>query len=144
MSKTIFPEKTYSPKNAQTAWQPIPMGSYFFISDQFRGLFFSWDTLHKNMYLKSAENLSTNLFFSPQEVNQRFRTRSSRPEVFCKKSVLRKFSKLTGRHLCQILFLIKKRLSLLKKRLQHRCFPVTFAKVLRTSFLTEHLRWLFL
>ena len=143
MSKTIFPEKTYSPKNAQTAWQPIPMGSYFFTSDQFRGLFFSWDTLHKNMYLKSAENLSTNLFFSPQELNQRFRTRSSRPEVFCKKSVLRKFSKLTGKHLCQILFLIK-RLSLLKKRLQHRCFPVTFAKVLRTSFLTEHLRWLFL
>ena len=46
------------------------MGSYFFISDQFRGLFFSWDTLQKNMYLKSAENLSTNLFFSPEELNQ--------------------------------------------------------------------------
>ena len=27
-------------------------------------------------------------------------------------------------------------------RLWHRCFPVNFAKFLRTSFLTEHLRWL--
>ena len=32
----------------------------------------------------------------------------------------------------------------IKKRLQHRCFPVNIAKVLRTTFLIEHLRWLFL
>ena len=31
---------------------------------------------------------------------------------------------------------------LLKKRLSHRCFPVNFAKFLRTPFLKEHLRWL--
>ena len=30
--------------------------------------------------------------------------------------------------------------TLLKKRLCHRCFPVNFAKFLRTPFLTEHLR----
>ena len=30
--------------------------------------------------------------------------RSSRPEVFCKKGVLRKFTKFTGRHSCQSLF----------------------------------------
>ena len=29
-------------------------------------------------------------------------------------------------------------------RLQRRCFPVKFAKFLRTSFFTEHLRWLLL
>ena len=34
--------------------------------------------------------------------------------------------------------------TLLKKRLWHRCFPLNFAKFLRTSFLTEHLRWLLL
>ena len=34
--------------------------------------------------------------------------------------------------------------TLLKKRLRHRCFPVNFAKFLRTPFLTEHLRWLLL
>ena len=30
--------------------------------------------------------------------------RSSRPEVFCKKDVLRNFTKFTGKHLCQSLF----------------------------------------
>ena len=32
--------------------------------------------------------------------------------------------------------------TLLKKRLWHRCFPVNFAKFLRTPFFTEHLWWL--
>ena len=32
----------------------------------------------------------------------------------------------------------------LKKKLWHRCFPVSFAKFLRTPFFTEHLRWLLL
>ena len=31
-----------------------------------------------------------------------------------------------------------------KKRLQYRCFPVKFAKFLRTPFSTEHLQWLLL
>ena len=30
----------------------------------------------------------------------------------------------------------------IKKRLQHRYFPVKFKKFLITPFLTEHLRWL--
>ena len=34
--------------------------------------------------------------------------------------------------------------NLFKKRLWHRCFPVNFAKFLRTAFLPEHLRWLLL
>ena len=32
----------------------------------------------------------------------------------------------------------------IKKRLWHTCFPVNFAKFLRTPFLTEQLRWLLL
>ena len=32
------------------------------------------------------------------------KSRSSRPEVFCKKGVLRNFTKFTGKHLCQSLF----------------------------------------
>ena len=32
----------------------------------------------------------------------------------------------------------------LKKRPWHRCFPVNYAKFLRTAFLSGHLRWLFL
>ena len=73
---------------------------------------------------------------------------SSRPEVFCKKGVLRDFAKFTGKHLCQRLFFDKvaglRSATFLKKRLGHRCFPVNFAKFLRTHFLTEHLRWLLL
>ena len=32
----------------------------------------------------------------------------------------------------------------IKKRLQHRCFPVNVAKFLRTAFFIEHLWWLLL
>ena len=66
--------------------------------------------------------------------------RSSRPEVFNKKGVLRNFAKFTGKHLCQSLLPA----TLLKKRLWHRCFPVNFEKLLRTPFFTEHYWWLFL
>ena len=72
-------------------------------------------------------------------------SRSSRPEVFCKEGVFRNFSNFTGKHLCQSLFFNKvarlRLATLLKKRLWHRCFPVNFAKFLRTPFLTEQLRW---
>ena len=34
--------------------------------------------------------------------------------------------------------------TLLKKGLWHRCFPVDFAKLLRTPFFTEQLQWLLL
>ena len=62
--------------------------------------------------------------------------RGSRPEVFREKGVLRSFTKFTGRYL--------RSATLLKKRLWRRCFLVNFAKFLRTTFFTEHLRWLLL
>ena len=67
----------------------------------------------------------------------------SRQEVVYKKGILRNFSKFTGKHLYQSLFCMRPA-TLLKKRLWHRCFPVNFAKFLRTLFLTERLRWLLL
>ena len=87
---------------------------------------------------------------------QLVRSRSSRPEMFCRKGFLRNFAKFTGKHLCLSLFLnkvsglrpvtlLKKRLwpvTLLKKRLWHMCFPVIFKKCLRTPFFMTHLRWL--
>ena len=73
---------------------------------------------------------------------------SSRPEVFCEKGVLRNFAKLTIKRLCQSLFFNKVAglgpATLLKKRLCYTCYPVNFAKFLRTPFLTEHLWWLLL
>ena len=42
--------------------------------------------------------------------------RSSHPEAFCKKGVLKIFAKFTGKHLCQSLFFsCRLKLSLLKK-----------------------------
>ena len=59
--------------------------------------------------------------------------------------VFRNYTKFTGKHLWQSLLVADLRpATLLKKRRWHRCFPMNFAKFLRTPFLTEHLWWLLL
>ena len=64
--------------------------------------------------------------------------RSSRPEVFCKKAFL-EISLISQENICAwVSFLIK----LQVLGLWHRCFPVNFAKFLRTRFSIEHLRWM--
>ena len=59
--------------------------------------------------------------------------------MFYKKGVLRNFTKLTGKHLCQSLFLNNvaglRFAFLLKERPWHRCFSVNFLKFLRTPLL---------
>ena len=59
-------------------------------------------------------------------------------EVFCKKGVLRNFTRFTGKHLFQSLFFNNvagpRSPTLLKKRPWHRCVPVNFVKILRTFF----------
>ena len=59
--------------------------------------------------------------------------------MFCKKGVLRIFTKFTGKHLCQRLFSNKiaglRPATLLKTSFWHRCFPVNFVKFLRKLFL---------
>ena len=90
------------------------------------------------------------MFFSVNQLenNDTLIVKSSRPEVFCKKGVLRSFTKFTVKHLCQSPFFKKVAglgpATLLKKRLWYRCFTMNFAKFLRTPFLTEHLRGLLL
>ena len=64
------------------------------------------------------------------------------PELFSKKGVLRNFAKFIGKHLWQSLFFNKvaglKSATLLKKKsFWHRCFPVNFAKFLRTAVLQD-------
>ena len=80
--------------------------------------------------------------------------RSSCLERFYKKgvlekySVLKNFTKFTGKHLCQSLFFNNVTgqgpPTLLKKSLWHRCFPVNFAKFLRTPILQNISGGLFL
>ena len=65
---------------------------------------------------------------------------------YVRKGVLRNFVKFSGKRMCQSLFFDKLQawglVTLLKKRFWQRCFPVNFAKFLRTPFPAEHLRWL--
>ena len=76
-------------------------------------------------------------------------SRSSHLEVFVKKVFL-EISENSQENTCvRVSFLVKlqtfmRPATLLKKRLWHRCFPVNFAKFIKTRFLTEHRRWLLL
>ena len=84
-------------------------------------------------------------FFQLQ--NRFFLSRSSRPEEFCKKGVFRKFRKKTPAPespFNKVADLRPEACNFIKMRLWHRCFPVYFAKFLKTPFLTEHFRWLLL
>ena len=68
------------------------------------------------------------------------------PEMFYKKDVLRNFAKFTGKYLCQSIFFIKSAVlrseNLWKKRFWHRCFPVNFAKSVKTPQFTKAFQWL--
>ena len=66
--------------------------------------------------------------------------RNSSPEVFYIKGVLKSFIKFTGKHQCLAQPHFKYRWTsqpptLLKNRLWHSCFSVSFVKFLKTSFL---------
>ena len=65
------------------------------------------------------------------------------PRGVPKKAILRNFAKFIGKHPCQSLFFNKvtglRPATLWRKRLWHRCFPMNFAKFLRTPFFKEHL-----
>ena len=92
-------------------------------------------TILKLFLLNSIFSLSNAVCFPRRFCSYR----SSHQRCFVKKGVLNKFTKFKRKHLCQSLFLNKvagpRPATLSKKRLQHRCFPVTSAKFLRTSFL---------
>ena len=64
--------------------------------------------------------------------------RSSRSQMF--------FKIFTRKHLCWSLFnkVACVACNFIKKRLEHRCFLVNIAKILKTAFFIEHLQWLIL
>ena len=81
--------------------------------------------------LRSGELSNSEVKFHVfQPISGMVQCRSSRPEVFCKKSTSKNLAKFTGKHLCW-----PEACNFIKKRLYHKCFPVNFAKFLRTSFL---------
>ena len=134
------------------AWRFLPIEPTPYVNDT---SFFLKN--NKNSFRQLTETFSTSSQYSclgtDYEKNEFagvgvLKIRSSRPKVFCKKGVLRNFCKFRGKHLCQSLSFNKvtglRPATLLKKRLWHRCFPVNFAKFLRSPFFIEHLWWLLL
>ena len=99
------------------------------------------------MYLKNdiLNNFTTTkkweepFAFSVEMAFARKKNRSSNQRCSFKNGVLRNFTKFAGKDLCQSLFFNKvvglSPATLLNKRLWHKCFPVNFAKFLRTTFL---------
>ena len=75
-------------------------------------------------------------FIKQVETNQSFRSNLS--QTFFKIGVLKTFAMFTGKHVCWNLFLIKcyclNDYNFIKKKLQHRCFPVNIAKLFRAAF----------
>ena len=59
--------------------------------------------------------------------------------MFLEIVVLKKFPNFTGKQVAGL-----QKCNFLKKKLQHRFFPVKFAKFLRTPCFTEHLQWVLL
>ena len=56
--------------------------------------------------------------------------------MFCKKGILRNFSKFTGKQLCWSVFLIKLQTwGIIKKRFHQRCFSMKSARFFRTAVL---------
>ena len=102
-------------------------------------------TLYLDIFLRSVNGTGqslTSIYFTkdPNKTQEAVVRRCSVKIVF-----LKNFRKNSQKNTCAtVSFLIKLNQTLLKKRLWHRCFPVNFAKFLRTPFSTEHLRRLLL
>ena len=86
-------------------------------------------------------DLFQNFFLYKKSTKINLLYRSSHQRCSLKKVFLKNFTKFTGKHLCWSLFFNKvsglRPATLLKKRLQQRCFPVNFLKFLGTPFLQK-------
>ena len=67
--------------------------------------------------------------------------KSRRSRMFFKLIILKNFAIFTGKHLCKSQFFIKLQTWKIKKRLQHRCFPVSIVKILYRTHLVAATVW---
>ena len=117
------------------------LGSFFqWLRWAVNSLFSAYEGNAKHCFLDSnSKTVHKNSALLLSKTNLLCRTTRSCPQVFCKKRVLKNFAKFTGQNLCWSLFVEKiaglTPANLLKRRLQHRCYPVSFVKFLRTTFL---------
>ena len=70
--------------------------------------------------------------------------RSSHPDVFLRKRVLKIWSKFTGEHPCQSVISIKFQSNFIEITLWHGCSLVNLLHTFRTPFLKNTAEWLLL
>ena len=70
--------------------------------------------------------------------------RSSHPEVFLGKAVLKICSKFTGEHTCRSVISIKLQSNFIEITLRHGCSPVNLLHIFRATFLKNTSGWLLL
>ena len=138
----IFASVKYTAKFLLDSFEPVFLGDrihcvLLFVINKVLSLY------QRQFLMVLGEGHLKKLFLQQSPVLQKTTIyRSSRPEVFCKKGVLRNFAKFTGKHLRQSLLF--NNLQLYQKRDWYRWLPVNLAKFLRTPFFTKHFWWMLL
>ena len=86
-------------------------------------------------YLVANNTLFSRSVFQDHHKKRFYYYRSSHPEVFLGKGVLKICSKFTGEHPCRSLISIKLQSNFIEITLWHRCSPSNLFYIFRTSFL---------
>ena len=94
----------------------------------------------------NVNDLLLNNRFAVQQLAPRERCnyRSSHPEVFLRKGILKICSKFTGEHPCRSVISIKLLCNFIKIILWHGCSPVNLLHIFRTPFPRNTSGWLLL
>ena len=120
-------------ENKAWIWSPLLKKTLFFCTV----IFNSFET---NVPLSYSMNTSEKFWFS--DVLRRYR--SSRPEVFLEKGVLKICSKFTGEYPYQNTISIKLQSNFIEITLLHGCSSVNMLHIFRTAFLRDVSGWLLL
>ena len=106
--------------------------NYFSVFHDFVGLALEGLTCPTYSHLVNPLQPNVPLLCSSEKIRK--------PEIFLFSDVFIEYENAVAAfHRCS-----SKACNFLKKRVQHRCFPVKFGNFLRTRFVTEHLRWVLL
>ena len=117
----------------------LSISNYLF----FKKSFFKYVVILKNLVFQNAFRyfIFRNFFFNSHSTTEYWKPlvllklyRSSHRRCFFKKGVLRNFAKFTGKHLCQSLFFIKKKINFIKKETLAQVLSCKFCKISKNTF----------
>ena len=104
--------------------------------------------VHMFMFIYNAVSLIDSFLsikrYYPFPLNRNSPFRSSRPEAFLRKGLLKICSKFTGEHPCRSAISINVQSNFIDIALRHGCSPVNFLHIFRTPFPMKTSGWLLL